>query len=169
VPFDLLASSPSGVTVTDLPAEWLVPGKLPRGTLDVAPLVLVDELERWHVSTAQPIGRLQLICRRLPHQMNSDLQDIPSQLRHPHPTLLVSLEDADRLGLEDGTEVTVSTPSGRTRAVVERTENIRPGVVSLPHSWRSPDVNALTTTEDLDPLTGMPRFSGIPVEVAALP
>lgn len=167
VPFEALEASPSGVAVPDLPEEWLVPAKLPRGTLDVAPLALIDELQRWHASTVQPVG-LQLICRRLPHQMNSDLQDLPSQQRAPHPTLLVHLDDADRLALADGATVVVSTPSGETHAVVERTGSIRPGVVSLPHSWRSPDVNALTTTDDLDPLTGMPRFSGIPVEVTSV-
>jgi anaerobic selenocysteine-containing dehydrogenase len=169
VTFDELDAAPSGVAVQDLPVEWLIPAKLPRGPLDAAPGPLVDELERWHGTTSSAADALQLICRRLPHQMNSDLQDIPTQQRAPFPTLLVSLEDADRLALEDGVAVMVSTPSGHTQAVVERTANIRTGVVSLPHSWRSPDVNALTTTDELDPLTGMPRFSGIPVEVAALP
>ena len=45
---------------------------------------------------------------------------------------------------------------------------IRPGVVSLPHGWPVPGVNRLTSaTADVEPLTGMPRFSGLPVQVIA--
>jgi anaerobic selenocysteine-containing dehydrogenase len=62
--------------------------------------------------------------------------------------------------------VTVTNANGSTEAVVEVTDHIRPGVVSLPHAWRNPAVNELTSTEHLDPLTGMPRFTGIAVSVS---
>jgi anaerobic selenocysteine-containing dehydrogenase len=166
VSLDELKAAPSGMVV-DAPREgWLVPDKLPRGVLDLAPQALVEELDRWLTHAAPTEDALLLVCRRLPHQMNSDLHDLPSQQRPPFPNLLVNPEDADRLGVDDGDVVTVTSRTGSTDATVERTDKIRLGVVSLPHSWRSPDVNGLTNADDLDPLTGMPRYSGIRVEVA---
>lgn len=58
----------------------------------------------------------------------------------------------------------VASRHGATRARAEVTEAIGRGVVSVPHGWDGPNVNALTADdEDCDPLTGMPRYSGFPV------
>jgi anaerobic selenocysteine-containing dehydrogenase len=172
VPFEQLRSAPSGVVVEDAPREWLIPDKVPRGRLDLAPDALVAELHRWVEVEARsgagaPGSDLALICRRLPHQMNSDLQELPSQQRAPFPTLLMSPADAGERGLAEGEVVTVSNRNGSTSAVLEVTDRIRSGVVSLPHSWRDPDVNQLTSTDDLDPITGMPRFTALGVTVLA--
>ena len=66
---------------------------------------------------------------------------------------------------------------------MEVTEDIRPGVVSLPHGWghdrdgtaldvasASPGVNSniLTDDEALDPLSGTSVLNGIPVTLEAL-
>lgn len=170
VSLDDLKAAPSGLAVDELPRwDWLVPYKIPKGRLDVAPGQLVDELERWYESTAYANGtELRLICRRLPHQMNSDLQTIESQLRAPHPTLLMSQPDASARGLGDGSLVTIASEVGSTIARVEFTDRVRPGTVSLPHSWSDPEVNALTSTDHLDPITGMPRFTAIAVTVVAV-
>jgi anaerobic selenocysteine-containing dehydrogenase len=74
--------------------------------------------------------------------------------------------DASERGLREGDPVTVSNRNGSTTATVEVSDRMRAGVVSLPHSWRAPDVNSLTSTDDLDPLTGMPRFTALGVAVA---
>lgn len=42
---------------------------------------------------------------------------------------------------------------------------LRPGVVSLPHGSASVGLNDLTSADDVDPLTGMPVFSGLRVAV----
>jgi anaerobic selenocysteine-containing dehydrogenase len=174
VPFDALRAAPSGVRFDDAPrSNWLVPDRLPRGALDLAPPPLVAELQAWAADQAghrvEPAvdGSLTLICRRLPHQMNSDLQELPSQHRAPFATLLMNQRDARPRGLTDGDRVKVTSASGATEAVVEVTDHIRPGVVSLPHAWKSPAVNNLTSTDGLDPLTGMPRFTGFSVSVTA--
>jgi anaerobic selenocysteine-containing dehydrogenase len=166
-----LQAAPSGVTVDDAPLwNWLIPDRVPKGKLDLAPDPLVRELHGWadaqdRYGRTATKGQFSLICRRLPHQMNSDLQELPSQQRAPRATLLMSPLDAGPLGLADGDPVEVSNEHGSTEAVLEVTDRIRPGVVSLPHSWRTPVVNRLTSTEDLDPLTGMPRYTAIPVSV----
>src|SRR5260221_306041 len=60
-------------------------------------------------------------------------------------------------------------PPRPARPAAEISSSIRRGVVSLPQGWDLPDVNRLTSDgENLDLITGMPRFSGIPVIVEAL-
>jgi anaerobic selenocysteine-containing dehydrogenase len=173
VPLDVLKAAPSGVVVDDVPSNWLVPGRVPKGKLDLAPDVLVGDLRRWEAAVDREragdgadAGRLRLICRRLPHQMNADLQELPSQQRAPHPTLLMSEADAQSRGLSDGDAVTVSNQNGSTPAVLEITDRIMLGVVSLPHAWPNPVVNRLTSADDLDPLTGMPLYTSIGVSVS---
>jgi anaerobic selenocysteine-containing dehydrogenase len=184
VSLDELKAAPSGVVVEDLPRwDWMIPDHVPKGRLDLAPDPLVNELRTWAVTTNQERDRkdeaeddedaagrqLSLICRRLPHQINSDLQELPSQQRAPYATLLMSEPDARRRGIANGDSVIVANGNGATQAIAEITDRIRPGVVSLPHSWRNPVVNRLTSTENLDPLTGMPRYTAIGVHVSREP
>jgi anaerobic selenocysteine-containing dehydrogenase len=139
IPLGVLKTAPSGFLVEDVPrSDWLAPERLPRGTLDLAPQPFVDESQTWAANRTglrlEPAadGPLTLICRRLPHQMNSDLHEIPSQHRPPFATLLMNESDARRRELTQGDRGTVTNANGATDAVVEVTDNIRPGVVSSP-------------------------------------
>ena len=40
-----------------------------------------------------------------------------------------------------------------------------PGAVSISHGWADTNVNRLISSDDLDPLTGMPRSSGTAVSL----
>jgi anaerobic selenocysteine-containing dehydrogenase len=153
------------VLAADAPGPgWLVPDGLPTSRLQLCPDEFADELRRWW-SAPEPEG-LQLLCRRLPRQMNSSLRDVDSQRRPgPRPTLLMSPDDAARLELADGDVVTVSTGTGSTDAVLEVTDAVLDGTVTLPHGWASPRVNALLSAAQLDELTGMPQLSGVQVQV----
>ena len=75
--------------------------------------------------------------------------------------------------------VAVTSPAGSVTAPLEITEDIMPGVVSLPHGWghdlpgarlevaaRRPGVNSNVLAGDaIDPLSGNAVLNGIPVEV----
>jgi anaerobic selenocysteine-containing dehydrogenase len=165
VPWDEIRAHPSGIVPTDVPEPgWLVPDRLPTGRVDLCPEELSAQLAEWW-STPDPDGLL-LLSRRLPRQMNSSLRDVDSQRRPgPRPTLLLNPADAARLELHDGDEVVVSTVTGATEAVLEVTDSMLPGTATLPHGWAAPRVNALISNAVLDSLTGMPRLSGLPVEV----
>ncbi len=161
VPWAVLAGAPSGIAAAGTPAPgWLIPDRLPNGHLDVAPEELVDQLEAWRSAVTGP--GLVLINRRELRQTNSMLRngaDSPALLMHP--------DDAGRLGLASGQPVRVSTAEGSTAATVDVTGAIRRGAVSLPHGWNDPAVNNLTSAvTDVEPITGMPRLSGVAVEVA---
>ena len=169
LPWETIRSHPSGILDESAPAPgWLVPDRLPAGRLELCPAELAGQLARWW-QTPDPDGLL-LLSRRLPRQMNSSLRDVDSQRRPgPRPTLLLGPEDAERLELHDGDAVEVSTPTGSTEAILEITPTMLAGTATLPHGFVNPRVNALISNAELDELTGMPRLSGLPVQVRRMP
>jgi hypothetical protein len=44
-------------------------------------------------------------------------------------------------------------------------ESIRRGAVSIPHGHHAANVNRLTNKDDIDVVTGMVRYSGVPVSL----
>jgi anaerobic selenocysteine-containing dehydrogenase len=165
VPFEEIRHAACGVLADGAPdAGWLLPGALAQ-RLDLAPAVFVEQLAVWRRAVGEP-SPLVLVNRRLPHQMNSMLQEVQTQQRPPLPTLLMHPDDAAARSLAPGAEVVIRSRHGETTGRVEVTAAVRTGTVSLPHAWGGPDVNRLTSdVDDVDPLTGMPRFSGFAVDV----
>jgi anaerobic selenocysteine-containing dehydrogenase len=167
VPWESLTSAPSGVAPTGTPAPgWLIPKRLPRRTIDLTPSELFEQFEAWRAgrpASVQPESGLTLVNRRELRQTNSMLRDGARP-----PALLMHPDDLARLGLTAGQSVVVTSAVGATVAVLEVSDGIRPGVVSLPHGWSTPGVNRLTSGLDaVDRLTGMPRLSDFPVTVTA--
>ncbi|WP_413760371.1 molybdopterin-dependent oxidoreductase [Streptomyces sp. MMBL 11-3] len=96
-------------------------------------------------------------------------------------TLEINPEDAGRLGITAGAEVTVRGRAGAVVALAEPTDRVGPGVVSLPHGWghgrdgarmpfaaKAPGVNVNAVTDELviDPLSGNAVFNAVPVELS---
>lgn len=99
----------------------------------------------------------------------------------PRCTLHVHPDDAERWGVTDGGEATVTGRVGALQVPVEVTDAVRAGVVSLPHGWghdapgaqlavarRHHGVNSNLVADDLlvDALSGNAVLNGIPVSVA---
>jgi anaerobic selenocysteine-containing dehydrogenase len=99
----------------------------------------------------------------------------------PRCTLHVHPDDAARLELVDGEEATVSSRTGEVTALVEVTDAVMPGVVSLPHGWGhdvagtvqqvasaqiGPNSNLLADEQLLDVPSGNAVLNGIPVQLA---
>jgi len=95
-------------------------------------------------------------------------------------TLLVSGKDAERIGLESGGRARVSSRVGSVVAPVEVTDDLMPGVVSLPHGWGHDDeaarlrvanahpgvnTNLLTDDRAYDVASGTAVLFGTPVTV----
>jgi formylmethanofuran dehydrogenase subunit D len=59
----------------------------------------------------------------------------------------------------------VRTERGELIATAKVDASIRRGVVSIPHGHHIGNVNALTDRTVIDPVTGMVRYSGVPVTV----
>lgn len=120
---------------------------------------------------------LKLICRRANNFMNSVGQDLPSLSRgeaanpiHTHP------EDIARYALVDGEEVWLRSAHDAVRGVVRADDTLRRGTLSLTHGFggsiadagagkedRGASVARLVGLDERDPVTGIPRMSGIAV------
>ena len=73
--------------------------------------------------------------------------------------------DAAEAGVADGQQVVVRTPRGQLIGPAKVDAAIRRGAVSVPHGHHRTNVNLLTDKDVIDPVTGMVRYSGIPVTV----
>jgi anaerobic selenocysteine-containing dehydrogenase len=195
----MLRTGPYGLTLAELeaqphgvdlgPLQPRMPDVLrtPSGRVELAPEALVADVARLQAALADAVDAaagdgLVLIGRRDLRSNNSWMHNLPLLVRGPERcTLHVHPEDAARLGLEDGGRATVRSRVGEVTAPVEVTEDIRPGVVSLPHGWghdrdgtdmavarahAGVNSNVLTDEAAVEPLTGTAVLNGIPVEVA---
>jgi anaerobic selenocysteine-containing dehydrogenase len=146
---------------------WVHEVVLPRGRWRIAPRSLVARLEASAAASGGPAPELVLVPRRRVRSMNSaryvaaaDAAREPAELRlHP--------DDATPLGIGDGTPVRLESAHGAMEGIARHDANIRRGVVSATHGVADTNVGWLTSAEAaVDPDTGMPRASGIPVSLA---
>ncbi|HEV8630343.1 MAG TPA: molybdopterin-dependent oxidoreductase [Thermoanaerobaculia bacterium] len=189
-----LARQPHGV---DLGAhEPCLPARLrtPARRIALAPEPLVADVERLRMRLLAPAaagvagnghGELHLIGRRQVQSNNSWMHNVPRLMRgKDRCTLLMHPTDAARRGLVDGALVEVASRTGRIRAPLEVSDEMKPGVVSLPHGWghhrpgtrqataaahAGASLNDVTDEERVDALSGNAALSGVPVTVAAVP
>jgi anaerobic selenocysteine-containing dehydrogenase len=178
-----LAGEPHGVDLGPLQPRLPAALRTTDGKVDLAPQPIADDLVRLVASLdQQPNGQLVLVGRRHLRSNNSWMHNVEVLVKgKPRCTLQVHPDDAARLGLSDAAEAEVTSRVGAINAVVEVTDAIRPGVVSLPHGWghdvpgtdlsvagRHSGVNSniLTDNEVIDPLSGNAVLNGIPVTVA---
>ena len=63
--------------------------------------------------------------------------------------------------------MTVRSARGRVTATAKVDPTIRRGAVSMPHGHVDANVNELTDKHDVDVVTGMVRYSGVPVTLGA--
>ena len=151
-PTEVMAAGPHGV---DVPHEygWVADELLPDGRWQLAPPELVERLARHQ----PPPDELVLTNRRDVRRLNSvDYAGRPGAVARIHPDE----------GLPEGARIRIESAHGHVDAVVRVDPGVRPGTVSVNHGRDDAPVAALTSrTEDVDPLTGMPRASALPVTI----
>ncbi|MCH2169649.1 molybdopterin-dependent oxidoreductase [Myxococcota bacterium] len=169
------------------PLEPVLPEMLTTssGRVELAPDLIVEDVERLRARLDRPTKGLVLVGRRHLRSNNSWMHNLRALSKgRERCILLVHPEDADRLGVTDGSRVSVSSRVGKVVAPVEITSDVMPGVVSLPHGFghdRSgarlsvasefqPGVNSNRLTDELrlDELSGNAVLNGIPVDVEVL-
>jgi anaerobic selenocysteine-containing dehydrogenase len=158
-----IMEAPTAVLARETAFGWVRRNVERRGGWRLAPPQLTALL----AGASEP-GGLQLVPRRQLKHFNSQLvetADLPSG--QDQPRMLIHPADAVTSEVGEGDRVEVTSPFGSVRATAHLDPDIRPGVVSLPHGFADANVNLLTTSaEDVDPLTGMPMFTGVPVTVS---
>lgn len=189
----LLARGRTGVTLRKLRAHPsgldlgpLQPGLLPDRLqtrdhrLVLAPPLVLADLERLTAVEAPEEGELLLIGRRHKQDCNSWMHNTERLTRgKARHQLFMHPADLAQRSLEDGAVVTVTSRVGKVRVEVAATDDMMPGVVSLPHGYghaRNPgmkaaaevpgvSINDLTDPERLD-ISGNAALSGVPVTVS---
>lgn len=126
---------------------------------------------------------LKLIGRRDVRSNNSWMHNSERLVSgKPRCVLWMHPQDAQARGLVTQQEVAVQSRVGRITVPLLVTEDIRPGVVSLPHGWghgrsgvqlrvaqahAGASINDLTDDRLTDPISGNAAFSAVPVDVQA--
>jgi len=184
-----LREAPHGVDLG--PLKPCLPHRLQTrdSRVHLAPEPLVADVQRlrdrFPPSAAPEVrdGELLLIGRRHLRDNNSWMHNVAGLVKgKPRCTLMMHPEDAAQRGLTDGVEVTVTSRVGEVRVPVAVTDDVMPGVVSLPHGYghgrqgtrlnvaaehAGVSANDLTDERALDALSGTAAFSATPVRVAA--
>ncbi len=91
-------------------------------------------------------NRMLLIGRRQLRNMNTWLHNLPNLAKGPERcTLLMNPRDAERLGLKEGGSAKISARAGSVTAPVRVSDEMMPGVVSLPHGFGHQSANTRIT------------------------
>lgn len=157
----LVAAGPHGVHAPVLHG-WVHDRVLSGGTWRLAPPEMLERLG----AAPDPTEGMVLTPRRRVRSMNSARYVAPTDAGREPPEIRLHPEEAARRSITDGAAVVVESAFGALRGIVRLDANIRAGVVSCTHGEWDANVGRLTSAADgLDPSTGMPQSSGVPVEV----
>jgi anaerobic selenocysteine-containing dehydrogenase len=176
-----VAAEPHGIDLGALEPRIPEILRTPSGKIELAPEMLVADLDRLADSLERPAPELLLVGRRHVRSNNSWMHNLPMLAKGPaRCTLQLHPTDAASRGLAHGAIARISSRVGSVEAPVEITDGIAPGVVSLPHGWghdepgtqlavaaKRPGANSNILTDELalDPLSGTAVLNGIPVAV----
>ncbi len=181
---DLVKGAPSGIDLGPMQARIPEVLRTPSGKIELAPQLLLDDLARVDADLASATPDLVVIGRRQLRSNNSWMHNLPVLAKGPYRcTALVHPLDAARLGLADGAMAEMRNGARRIEVQVELSDQMMPGVVSVPHGWGhdlegtqlsvaserpGANLNALLDENLRDPLSGNAVLSGVAVEMAAL-
>ncbi|MFC5521384.1 molybdopterin oxidoreductase family protein [Polaromonas jejuensis] len=177
-------AAPDGIDLGELTSRIPEMLRTPTGKVELAPPALLQDLQRAAGDLAQPVPDMVIVGRRDVRSNNSWMHNLPVLAKGPFRcTALVNPADAQRLGLADGSVARISGNGRSIEAQVQLSDEMMPGVVSLPHGWghglpgarlslaaERPGVNlnALLDEDWRDPLSGNAVLSGVPVQLAAV-
>jgi anaerobic selenocysteine-containing dehydrogenase len=175
------------------PLSPCLPGRLRTADkkIDLAPEALVKDIERvrsrLETSSFTTNGHLLLIGRRQLRGNNSWMHNsqrlVRSNATKPDCTMMMHSSDASRRNLVTGQKARVQSRVGSIVILVEVTDEIMPGVVSIPHGWghdrvgnklevaqQNPgaSINDVTDQLAIDEVCGTAAFNGTLVSVDAV-
>jgi anaerobic selenocysteine-containing dehydrogenase len=152
------------------------------GRIELAPPAMIAGMPALHAELDAEVPPLVLVGRRHLRTNNSWSHNAPGLVKGRTPCVLqLHPDDATDVGVGDGDQVTVRSRAGELTVAVEVTDDLRPGVVSLPHGFGHDlegvdltvarqrggvNSNVLTDRFALDPISGNAVLNGIPVELA---
>lgn len=176
-----LRDAPHGIDLGPLQPNLAARLKTESGAIEAAPELLVADLARFAAQPQPAAGELVLIGRRHVRSNNSWMHNYQRLVKgKPRHQLLMHPDDMAGRGLSDGQRVRVQSRVGVIEVEAVASDEMMPGVVSLPHGWghARPGVqmaiasaqpgasaNDLTDERQLDAVSGNAALNGVPVRV----
>ncbi len=181
-----LEDAPHGIDLGPLQPRLPDALRTRSGMIELAPEPIVADVDRLRESlTRPPVDGPVLVGRRHLRSNNSWMHNLPMLVRgKSRCTLYVHPQDAERYGLTDGEPAQLRSRTGTVSAEVEITDEVMPGVVSLPHGWghdaeaarmsvaaAHAGANSNVVSDELlvDAVSGNAVLNGIPVVLAPVP
>jgi anaerobic selenocysteine-containing dehydrogenase len=156
-----------------------------EGKVRLAPKYITADVPRLAERMNRPKDELVLVSRRHLRSNNSWMHNVNVLVKgKDRCTLLVHPDDAVRYRVSDGALARVTSEAGTVDVAVEVTEDIRRGVVSLPHGWghnlpgtrmsvanvhAGVNTNILAPGGFVDVISGNAAVNGIPVKIGPAP
>jgi anaerobic selenocysteine-containing dehydrogenase len=182
---NLLASETHGMDKGALEPRLPDVLRTPSGKIELAPQHIVADVPRLRARLERRDTGLVLVSRRHLRSNNSWMHNLPRLVSgRDRCTLLIHPDDAARAGLAPGGQARVRSAVGSVRAPVQISDEMMPGVVSLPHGWghdrpgtrlsvaashAGVNNNLLAPGDLVDVPSGNAVVNGIPVEVSPAP
>ncbi|HEY2260862.1 MAG TPA: molybdopterin-dependent oxidoreductase [Solirubrobacteraceae bacterium] len=177
-----LEAAPHGIDLGPLQPRLPDALRTVSGKVELTPPPLVADVQRLRAVLQRPVSDGPvLVGRRHLRSNNSWMHNLPVLVKGPPAcTLQVHPQDADLYGLADGEPAELRSRTGIVTAQVEVTDEVMPGVVSLPHGWghdaaaarlsvaaahAGTNSNALGDELLVDAVSGNAVLNGIPVEL----
>jgi anaerobic selenocysteine-containing dehydrogenase len=176
---DRLKDHPHGMDFGPLAPRLPDALRTPDGMIDLSPALLLAEARQLLTEPAN--SGMLLIGRRQLRSNNSWMHNLPHLVSgRDRCVLLIHPDDAAEVFLGTGDEAEVFNDTGSVKVSVVLTDDIRRGVISLPHGWghhaagtrltvarrrAGVNVNELSPASLHDPLTGTAVLNGIPVSI----
>ena len=81
--------------------------------------------------------------------------------RNPEPVAQIHPDTAVKYGISDGEPMMVETKIGSLEIKARVTDDILPGMISVPHGWNDAPENMLTDDMPADPISGYPALTAL--------
>ena len=180
---ETLRAQPSGIDLGPLKPQLPQRLRTPEQRIDIAQPQVLSDVERLLAQLGDAGSGYRLIGRRHVRDCNSWMHNFTRLVKGPgRCTLQVNPDDARREGWNSGAQVRISSRGGSLQAELEVTDDMMPGVVSLPHGYghgragvkttvanNHPGVscNTITEADYLDELSGNAALNGVQVTITA--
>jgi anaerobic selenocysteine-containing dehydrogenase len=177
-----LKAAPHGIDLG--PLQPRLPGILrtPSGRIELWPAPVAAELAAVDAALGDPAPELVVVGRRDVRSNNSWMHNLPTLAKGPERcTALLHPADAARHGVQAGDRVRLQGTAGRSIELpVTLSDEMMPGVISVPHGWghdqagarlgvaaQRPGANLNELLDDglRDPLSGTSVLNGVAVNL----
>ena len=161
--FEEVAAARSVTKPMEFPGRWVDEHIERMGGWRLAPPKLLEFWAEMRRTDEAVLGQPRPLCyisRRQRRKLNASLSFLGSPA-----DIILHPDDAAANGIIHGEKVRVQTSRGEIFLTANISDTIRRGVASIPHGHEVANVNCLTSVENVDAMTGMVLYTGIPIEV----